>query len=65
MYYENIRNERIKHKESQETIAELLQTTQQHYSSYERGDHELPIRHLITLCKHWKVSAYYLLGLRP
>ncbi len=30
---------------------------------YERGKQELPIRHLITLCNYYGVSADYILGL--
>ncbi len=47
----------------QADIAELLGTTQQVYSRYERGENEMPIRHLIALCKHYNVSADYILGL--
>lgn len=34
------------------------------YALYERGANELPIRHLITLCKFYQVSADYILGLK-
>ena len=33
------------------------------YARYERGANELPIRHLISLCKYYDVSADYILGL--
>ena len=33
------------------------------YSAYERGANELPIHHLIKLCKFYKVSSDYFLGL--
>ena len=46
----------------QSDIAELLQTTQQQYSKYERGIQEIPARHLITLAKFYKTSVDYLLG---
>ena len=49
---------------TQGEIAALLGTTQQVYSRYERGANELPIRHLITLCKFYHVSADYILGLK-
>ena len=35
------------------------------YARYERGANELPVRHLVTLCKLYNVSADYLLGTRP
>lgn len=46
----------------QADVAELLQTTQQQYSKYERGIQEIPARHLITLAKFYKTSVDYLLG---
>ena len=48
---------------TQVAIAELLGTSQTMYARYERGANELPIRHLITLCKYYKVSADVVLGL--
>ena len=51
------------HDLTQRQIAEVLGTTQQVYSRYEKGENELPIRHLITLCRYYGVSADYFLGL--
>jgi len=48
---------------TQAYIARLLGTSQTMYARYERGANELPIRHLITLCKYYKVSADTVLGL--
>lgn len=48
---------------TQTAVAEILGTSQTMYARYERGANELPIRHLITLCKLYKVSADYFLGL--
>ncbi len=45
-------------------VAVVLRTSQTMYARYERGASELPIRHLITLCGFYKVSADYLLGLK-
>ena len=50
---------------TQAQIAELLGTSQTMYARYERGANEMPIRHLVTLCKFYKVSADYLLGTTP
>ena len=47
----------------QSDIAMILNTTQQVYSRYETGINELPLRHLVTLCRFYHVSADYLLGL--
>ena len=43
--------------------AGYLGTTQQVYSRYEKGINEIPVRHIIALCKYYGVSADYLLGL--
>ena len=64
MYYiDKIKELRKKHKYSQKDMAELLQTTQQQYSKYENLQQELPIRHLITICNHFNISADWLIGL--
>ena len=47
---------------SQQQIADYIGTSQTMYARYERGANELPIRHLITLCKFYDVSADYILG---
>lgn len=49
---------------SQSKLAEVLETTQLHYSQYELGKHEPPIRHIVTICKFYNVSADWLLGLK-
>ncbi len=48
----------------QREVAEILGTSQTMYARYERGANELPLRHLVTLCKFYNVSADYFLGLR-
>ena len=62
-YIQRIRNLREDNDKTQAEIAEILGTSQTMYARYERGANELPIRHLITLCKYYKVSADYFLGL--
>lgn len=62
-YMNNLRMLRAKHKLSQSEIAEILETTQQHYSCYENGKNEIPVRHIIKICKHFGISADWLLGL--
>lgn len=62
-YYERLRELREDGDLTQADIAKLLKTTQQVYSRYEKGINEIPIHHLITLCKFYKVSADYILGL--
>ena len=48
---------------TQTQVAEILGTSQTMYARYERGASELPIRHLITLCRLYRVSADYIIGL--
>ena len=48
---------------SQAEIADLLGTTQQTYSLWERGDREIPFHHAITLAKFYHVSLDYIAGL--
>ena len=62
-YYEIIRSLREDHDLTQAQVAELLGTTQQVYSRYENGVNEMPVRHIITLCKFYRVSADFILGL--
>lgn len=62
-YQERIRALREDRDLSQTTLAKLLYTSQNAYSRYERGVVPLPINHLITLCKFYRVSADDILGL--
>lgn len=63
-YYVNyLRGLREDGELTQEDIAKVIGTSQTMYARYERGANELPIRHLITLCKYYKVSADTVLGL--
>lgn len=62
-YHKRIRELRIKSGETQQEIATLLETSQQAYLKYEKGINEMPVRRIIKLCKHYNVSADYLLGL--
>lgn len=49
---------------TQKHVAEMLGTSQTMYARYERGANELPVRHLIKLCKFYGVSADCFLGLK-
>ena len=62
-YLKRLRDLREDHDKTQQQIADLLGTSQTMYARYERGANELPLRHLITLCQYYKVSADYILGL--
>ena len=50
---------------TQKQLADILGTSQTMYARYERGANELPLRHLIALCKFYNVSADYLLDTAP
>jgi len=62
-YCEILRELRESRDLKQSDIAMVLNTTQQVYSRYETGINELPLRHVVTLCRFYHVSADYLLGL--
>ncbi len=63
-YYDRLRDLREDRDLTQADIAKILKTTQQVYSRYEKGINQIPIHHLITLCKFYKVSSDYILGLK-
>ena len=63
-YIKRIRDLREDHDKTQQEIADVLGTSQTMYARYERGANEMPIRHLIALCKYYGVSAEYILGLK-
>ena len=64
-YMDRIRGLREDNDLTQAQVAEVLKTSQTMYARYERGANEMPIRHLIALCKFYNVSADYLLGTSP
>lgn len=63
--YEILRGLREDNDLTQAQIAEVLGTSQTMYARYERGANEMPIRHLVTLCHFYNVSADYFLGTTP
>ena len=58
-YIKRMRDLREDNDKTQNEIAELLGTSQTMYARYERGANALPLRHLVTLCRYYKVSADY------
>ena len=62
-YIKRMRDLREDNDKTQQQIAEILGTSQTIYARYERGANELPIRHLLTLCAYYRVSADYFLGI--
>ena len=61
-YVQRIRDLREDSERTQTQVAEFLGTSQTMYARYERGANEMPIRHLVSLCKYYRVSADYILG---
>ncbi len=48
---------------TQEAVARYLGTSQTMYARYERQANELPIRHLIALCKLYNISLDWLMSI--
>ncbi len=63
LYVKRMRDLREDHDKTQQEIADVLGTSQTMYARYERGANELPLHHLVTLCRFYGVSADYILGL--
>lgn len=61
--YERIKGLREDADLQQGTLANLLGITQQQYSLYETGKRAFKMEHITALCKHFNVSADYVLGL--
>jgi len=64
-YLDKLRGLREDNDLTQQQVATVLGTSQTMYARYERGANELPIRHLIALCRFYNVSADYLLNTDP
>ena len=55
---------RKNHGFSQAKVATILDIPQQQYCRYENGQNEIPVRHIVTLCRFYKISSDWLLGLQ-
>ena len=64
-FIEKLRGLREDNDLTQQQIADVLGTSQTMYARYERGANEMPLRHLIVLCKFYNVSADYFLDTAP
>ena len=64
-FLEKLRGLREDNDLTQTQVAQILETSQTMYARYERGANEMPIRHLITLCRFYNVSADYFLDTTP
>ena len=63
-YYDRLRELREDRDLTQLDVAKVLNTTQQVYSRYENGINQIPLHHLVSLCKFYKVSSDYILGIK-
>ena len=62
-YYQRLKDLREDNDMSQAAVAKILDTTQQTYSLWERGEREIPLHHAITLARVYRVSLDYLTGM--
>lgn len=62
-YKQRMRDLREDSDYTQEYVAHYLGTSQTMYARYERGANELPLHHMLKLCKLYNVSADYFLGM--
>lgn len=62
-YAQKLRDLREDQDLTQAQIAQLLNTSKNQIGKYERGEQEMPIKHLITLAKFYNVSTDYILGM--
>lgn len=62
-HYQRLRDLREDADLNQRDIAMLLSISVQQYSLYERGDRQIPFKHVITLAKYYDVSIDYIAGL--
>lgn len=58
-----LRNLREDNDLTQKQVASYLGTSQTMYARYERGANEILLRHIISLCKFYNISADELLGI--
>lgn len=61
--YQRLRDLREDLDLKQADIAQVLNTTREQYSRWERGANEIPLHHMITLARFYKVSMDYIVGL--
>lgn len=65
LFMDKLRGLREDNDLTQAQVAAVLGTSQTMYARYERGANEMPIHHLVTLCKFYNVSADFLLDTVP
>lgn len=63
MHYARIRETRTDRDDTQQAVAAILGISQQQYQLYESGKRTLPIDLLAIFCRHYNVSADYIIEL--
>ena len=61
--YPRLKDLRIDNDKTQKEIADIINTTFQYYSAYERGIRDIPFSRIIQLAKYYNVSIDYIAGL--
>ncbi len=61
-YYRRLRDLREDNDLTQKTVAQIIGTTQQVYSEYEKGIREIPLYKMIILADYYDVSVDYIVG---
>ncbi len=62
--YQRVRDLREDNDKTQAEIAEILGIHTTQYRRWETGESEIPVHIVIRLCKYYKVSADYMLGIK-
>lgn len=61
--YKRLRELRRMRRETQTAIADIIDTTYQYYSTYEKGIRDIPLERAKKLAVYYNVSLDYLAGL--
>ncbi len=56
-----IKKTRKEHKESQQTLADILEKKQSGVSAMENGNKQITLQDIIKICEHYNVSADYII----
>lgn len=62
-FYQRLRDLREDKDLRQSDIGQILDTTREQYSRWERGAQEIPFHHVITLAKFYHTSCDYIAGM--
>ena len=62
-FYQKMKEIRLDNDNTQEQVAYVLKITRQQYQLYESNKRQIPVDLLVKFCKHYRISADYILGL--